>query len=81
MRFSLLGLSGWQGAALGTPDSPFDIRGLAARLHIFKWIALASVAARTGPGFHLHLSTRKSLSASNWSVRLTAGIAYRALAQ
>lgn len=61
MRFSYLGFSGWQGAASGNSDSLFDTRRLEARFHLFERIALASLAAQTDPGFHLHVLTSESL--------------------
>lgn len=61
MRFSYLGLSGWQGADAGNPDRLFDRRRLEARFRLFEQIALASLAAQSDPDFHLHVLTSESL--------------------
>lgn len=56
-RFSFLGLSGWKSEQSRNPDLLFEEKRLAGRFHLFKTVALASLAAQTEQDFHLHVLT------------------------
>jgi hypothetical protein len=76
-RFSFLGLSGWKSDPSRNPELLFEDSRLKGRLVLFETVALASLAAQTDPGFHLHVLTSDQMP--GWALERLHEISVAAL--